>query len=76
MTPESLRSVSIIYEGEKSCVLDGAADAAVADFHPFCDFLAALIYCQGLLDVRCCRHYVRMCLKLVVDSLTVSEFCR
>lgn len=29
-----------------------ATDTAIADFHPFGDFLAAFIHSQGLFDIR------------------------
>jgi hypothetical protein len=55
MTPESLAascSVTLPWELKEQCLLDGAADAAVSDFHPLRDLLAVLVDRQWLFDVR------------------------
>jgi hypothetical protein len=57
MTPESLAascSVTLSRSLGEQCLLDGAADAAVSDFHPLRDFLAVLVDGQWLFDVRRC----------------------
>jgi hypothetical protein len=59
-------------------ILDGAADAAITNFEPFLDLLAALVDCKGLFDIQ---GYVR---KASVPSapwvskflLTVTELYR
>lgn len=39
---------------ESIFILDGTADAAIANFHPLSDFLAALVDSQRFFDIRCC----------------------